>query len=307
MDSICWKEIVYNYFFNIYLKNSKDLNEMNEILNEKKGEIENIWKFIFRILNKYFQLFNQLNNLKNQPKMEIWKFVVAGSMGVGKSSIVKRLNVGHCENIDHTCELFLNKEYEIDQINCLVQILDYTGSEEFTALRPQYLRQSDAVICICSKIDKNSLFELKSVFEMMDSVKESNEMPFILCINKCDLICQLSIDNNKNYNNNYNNNIMNNNEVITVEMVDQFLQNLMKSNLIKQINKEDYLFTSALKGDFVNEIIEKLVRKCRKEIIGCDFLEIFKELMNDYTKVFVRMERSLILQKGQYKKKCHIL
>lgn len=91
------------------------------------------------------------------------------------------------EEYDPTIEDSYRKQVVIDNLSCLLEILDTAGQEEFTALRDQWIRDCEGFVIIYSIISRGS-FEQVSVFkDQVMRVKDAEKLPMMLVGNKCDL------------------------------------------------------------------------------------------------------------------------
>jgi Ras-related protein Rab-7A len=80
--------------------------------------------------------------------MYLFKVVIAGDGGVGKTTLVKRFLLGQ---FDNTVKLtvgadFFVKKVEVDEKNVTLQIWDFAGEERFRFLLPQYVTGSSGAI-----------------------------------------------------------------------------------------------------------------------------------------------------------------
>lgn len=120
--------------------------------------------------------------------MKEYKLVVVGGGGVGKSALTIRLIQGHFLNeYDPTIEDSYRKQYNIDDEQALLDILDTAGQEEYSAMREQYMRTGEGFLLVYSIDSKPSMDELTSFYEQILRVKESENVPIVLVGNKCDL------------------------------------------------------------------------------------------------------------------------
>ncbi|NXK46392.1 RAP1B protein, partial [Chauna torquata] len=116
--------------------------------------------------------------------MREYKLVVLGSGGVGKSALTVQFVQGiFVEKYDPTIEDSYRKQVEVDAQQCMLEILDTAGTEQFTAMRDLYMKNGQGfrlgfrclMLCL-SKILMISLLVLNCL-----------QVPMILVGNKCDL------------------------------------------------------------------------------------------------------------------------
>merc|ERR1712116_118790 len=82
-------------------------------------------------------------------KMREYKIVVLGSGGVGKSALTVQFVQGiFVEKYDPTIEDSYRKQVEVDSQQCMLEILDTAGTEQFTAMRDLYMKRSGLRSCL---------------------------------------------------------------------------------------------------------------------------------------------------------------
>uniref|UniRef100_A0A2K5MMD5 Ras-related protein Rap-1b n=1 Tax=Cercocebus atys TaxID=9531 RepID=A0A2K5MMD5_CERAT len=106
--------------------------------------------------------------------MREYKLVVLASGGVGKSALTVQFVQGiFVEKYDPTIEDSYRKQVEADAQQCMLEILDTAGREQFTAMRDLYMKNGQGFALVYS------ITILR--------VKDTDDVPMILVGNKCDL------------------------------------------------------------------------------------------------------------------------
>ncbi|KHJ43420.1 Ras family protein [Trichuris suis] len=121
----------------------------------------------------------------------IFKVVVAGDSGVGKTSFLDRFTN---DRFDPTHQSTIGIDFHLrvlkveDQLIAL-QLWDTAGQERFRSITKQYFRKADAVILM---FDLSSEQSFKNVRQWLSSVEEVTDENCIICIigNKTDLLEQ---------------------------------------------------------------------------------------------------------------------
>jgi len=114
--------------------------------------------------------------------------VLVGVGGVGKSCItIQFISNQFVEDYDPTLEDSYRKQVGIDGAECILDIFDTAGQEDFAAVRDQYMRTGDGFICVYSITQQNSFDEAVQLHEHILRVKDEDRVPFVLVGNKCDL------------------------------------------------------------------------------------------------------------------------
>jgi GTPase KRas protein len=118
----------------------------------------------------------------------VYKLVLVGVGGVGKSCLtIQYISNKFVDDYDPTLEDSYRKQVTIDSEECILDIFDTAGQEDFSAVRDQYMRTGDGFLCVYSITLQASFDEAISLHEHILRVKDSDEVPFVLVGNKCDL------------------------------------------------------------------------------------------------------------------------
>lgn len=120
--------------------------------------------------------------------MREYKLVVLGSGGVGKSALTVQFVQGiFVEKYDPTIEDSYRKQVEADGQQCMLEILDTAGTEQFTAMRDLYMKNGQGFVLVYSITSQASFNDLADLREQILRVKDTEDVPMILVGNKCDL------------------------------------------------------------------------------------------------------------------------
>ncbi|KAG0339637.1 DNA-binding transcription factor rap1 [Podila humilis] len=120
--------------------------------------------------------------------MREYKLVVLGSGGVGKSALtVQFVQSVFVDRYDPTIEDSYRKQVEIDGHQCMLEILDTAGTEQFTAMRDLYMKNGQGFILVFSITASATFDELTELHRQILRVKDTSSVPIVLVGNKCDL------------------------------------------------------------------------------------------------------------------------
>ncbi|KAI8813044.1 small GTPase superfamily [Cladochytrium replicatum] len=120
--------------------------------------------------------------------MREYKMVVLGSGGVGKSALtVQFVQLIFVEKYDPTIEDSYRKQVEVDGQQCMLEILDTAGTEQFTAMRDLYMKSGQGFILVYSITSQATFNDLVELREQILRVKDTEKVPMVLVGNKCDL------------------------------------------------------------------------------------------------------------------------
>ncbi|NXM14660.1 DIRA2 protein, partial [Ploceus nigricollis] len=117
-----------------------------------------------------------------------YRVVVFGAGGVGKSSLVLRFVKGTFrESYIPTIEDTYRQVISCDKSICTLQITDTTGSHQFPAMQRLSISKGHAFILVYSISSRQSLEELKPIYEQICQIKGDIEsIPIMLVGNKND-------------------------------------------------------------------------------------------------------------------------
>jgi len=166
-----------------------------------------------------------------------YKIVVLGSGGVGKSALTVQFVQGiFVEKYDPTIEDSYRKQVEVDGNQCMLEILDTAGTEQFTAMRDLYMKNGQGFVLVYSIIAQSTFNDLPDLREQILRVKDMDDVPMVLVGNKCDLTDQrvISTDQGDSLAKKFNSCAFIESSAKTKVNVEQIF-----FDLIKQINRKD--------------------------------------------------------------------
>jgi len=120
--------------------------------------------------------------------MVLYKLVILGEGGVGKSALTIQLTQNHfITEYDPTIENSYRKQVNIDDETCMLDILDTAGQEEYSAMRDQYIRSGQGFIIVFSITSRVTFQALTAFHDQILRVKDEDVFPVVVLGNKCDL------------------------------------------------------------------------------------------------------------------------
>eukprot|EP00035_Acanthoeca_spectabilis_P019934 m.430305 g.430305 ORF g.430305 m.430305 type:complete len:190 (+) comp17145_c0_seq1:135-704(+) len=120
--------------------------------------------------------------------MKEYKLVVLGSGGVGKSALTVQFVQGiFVEKYDPTIEDSYRKQVEVDGHQCMLEILDTAGTEQFTAMRDLYMKNGQGFVLVYSITAQGTFGDLTDLRAQILRVKDNDVVPMVMVGNKCDL------------------------------------------------------------------------------------------------------------------------
>ncbi|CAH1783921.1 unnamed protein product [Owenia fusiformis] len=91
------------------------------------------------------------------------------------------------EKYDPTIEDSYRKQVEVDGNQCMLEILDTAGTEQFTAMRDLYMKNGQGFLLVYSITAQSTFNDLHDLREQILRIKDTEDVPMILVGNKCDL------------------------------------------------------------------------------------------------------------------------
>jgi len=117
-----------------------------------------------------------------------FKLCVCGGGAVGKSALtIQFINGAFIKDYDPTIEDSYRKQHHVDGHPCLLDVLDTAGQEDYTSLRPQYMRRGDGFLLVFSLIDRLSFDEVTAFHQEICRAQDRDDPPCVLIGNKADL------------------------------------------------------------------------------------------------------------------------
>uniref|UniRef100_A0A1B0BZU5 small monomeric GTPase n=1 Tax=Glossina palpalis gambiensis TaxID=67801 RepID=A0A1B0BZU5_9MUSC len=155
--------------------------------------------------------------------------------GVGKSALTVQFVQGiFVEKYDPTIEDSYRKQVEVDGQQCMLEILDTAGTEQFTAMRDLYMKNGQGFVLVYSITAQSTFNDLQDLREQILRVKDTDDVPMVLVGNKCDLEDERVVGKElgKSLANQFNCAFMETSAKAKVNVVDIFY------DLVRQINKK---------------------------------------------------------------------
>lgn len=118
--------------------------------------------------------------------MKVYKISIIGDAYVGKSSIVERYIYGSHTPDNYSCTIgveFHNKDVQINNKDCRLQLWDTAGQERFRALASTYYRNSNAAIIV---FDLSNMESYNNVITWYTTIRKYSNCPLYLVGNKSD-------------------------------------------------------------------------------------------------------------------------
>ncbi len=116
------------------------------------------------------------------------KLVILGKALVGKSALTYRfINDQFPKDHDTTIEDQYKVSTQIDGFNCLVEILDTAGQDDYQSMLETWINFGSGFLIVYSIDDVESFVEAKKKYEKLVSIKGGEPFSCILVGNKCDL------------------------------------------------------------------------------------------------------------------------
>ncbi|XP_022087334.1 GTP-binding protein Di-Ras2-like isoform X1 [Acanthaster planci] len=154
------------------------------------------WSKLFAV-RAFISLANASNQLPRDRSIRLrvmpeqsndYRVVVFGAGGVGKSSLVLRFVRGTFrETYIPTIEDTYRQVISCNKNVCTLQITDTTGSHQFPAMQRLSISKGHAFILVYSITSRQSLEELKPIYDVISEVKgDIDGIPIMLVGNKCD-------------------------------------------------------------------------------------------------------------------------
>jgi len=123
-----------------------------------------------------------------QNNKSIYKLVIVGGGGVGKSAITIQFIQGlFVEEYDPTIEDSYRKPCSVDGLSTVIDLLDTAGQEEYASMRDTYIRGGEGFLLTYAINSMGSFEEIHNYQKHILRIKDSDHYPIVLIGNKSDL------------------------------------------------------------------------------------------------------------------------
>lgn len=130
----------------------------------------------------------QDNGQQAQQTVPLFKVIMVGSGGVGKSALTLQFMYDEfVEDYEPTKADSYRKKLMLDGEEIQIDILDTAGQEDYAAIRDNYFRSGEGFLCVFSITEQESLVAAHELREQILRVKNDENIPFLLVGNKADL------------------------------------------------------------------------------------------------------------------------
>ena len=85
------------------------------------------------------------------------------------------------------------QEIEVDNMPCVLEILDTAGTEQFASMRDLYIKNGQGFVVVWSLINHQTFLDIKTMRDQIVRVKGSERVPVLLVGNKVDLESQREV------------------------------------------------------------------------------------------------------------------
>jgi len=118
----------------------------------------------------------------------LYKMVLVGLGSVGKSCLsIQFISGRFAVDYDPTLEDSYRRQVEVDGKNCVLDIFDTAGHEDFSDVRDQYMRDGEGFMFVYSITYLHSFKQIRSLYEHALRIKDLDKVPAVLIGNKSDL------------------------------------------------------------------------------------------------------------------------
>lgn len=120
--------------------------------------------------------------------MTEYRIVVVGAGAVGKSCLtLKYVQKVFVDVYNPTVEDSYRKQELVDDEPAMLDILDTAGQEEYSSVRDHYMKTGQGFICVYSITSRSTFDSVLKYRELIQRVKDADDVPMILVGNKSDL------------------------------------------------------------------------------------------------------------------------
>eukprot|EP01090_Pellita_catalonica_P015555 TRINITY_DN423_c0_g2_i2.p1 TRINITY_DN423_c0_g2~~TRINITY_DN423_c0_g2_i2.p1 ORF type:complete len:207 (-),score=42.64 TRINITY_DN423_c0_g2_i2:216-836(-) len=136
----------------------------------------------------FFFFWTRVLFYKMDEKAMVFKLVVVGGGGVGKSALTMQMVYGNfIDEYDPTVEDSFKKQVRIDDETCVLHILDTAGQEELSAVRYTFIHEGEGFVCVYDITDRRTFSDINVFRDLILRETDHASVPMVLVGNKADL------------------------------------------------------------------------------------------------------------------------
>ena len=114
--------------------------------------------------------------------------IILRAGGVGKSCLAVQFVANKfIANYDPTLEDSYRKQMDVDGEECVLDIVDTAGQDDFVAIRESYYEQGEGFICVFDITELTTFTAVEGFHRSILRIKDTSNVPFLLVGNKCDV------------------------------------------------------------------------------------------------------------------------
>ena len=133
------------------------------------GRVHVIFNASSRICGYYKRHVSQ-NWIPLRQCLFSFSFIWLAEGGVGKSALtIQLLQNQFMDEYEPTIEDSYRKQAVVDAEPCVLDILDTAGQEEYSAMRPQYMRTGQGFLCVFAVDSQRSFEEIDNLRQQVNS------------------------------------------------------------------------------------------------------------------------------------------
>ncbi|TPX46655.1 hypothetical protein SeMB42_g02329 [Synchytrium endobioticum] len=124
----------------------------------------------------------------------LYRLVVLGDGSVGKTALTLQFTLSHfVDTYDPTIEDSYRKQVVVDDVPCIVEVLDTAGQDEYISLRDQWIRDGEAFLLVYSITSRSTFEHVDKFHHQCQRVKDSDKTPILIVGNKNDLTLERQV------------------------------------------------------------------------------------------------------------------
>lgn len=191
-------------------------------------------------MSVYYDQYKKISDHLVDNTMNL-RICVLGKSSVGKSKLILRyLTNSYNEDHDETIEDRYKINTTIENINCLTQIVDTSGSDNYKCMIDSWIYFSDGFLLVYNSDSSESVEFMKFIIDKIILINKDNRSNIVIVNNKSDLF-----DKNS----------------------EKMIENIKIAKELSSFHNADHFDTSSLEDINVKEPFIRLINKVAEKIL----------------------------------------